>query len=282
MELMAIPFPGIDPIAISIGWLKVRWYGIAYLVGLTLGWLYMRRLVQNTALWRSKPAMSPLQTDDFLLWLTFGTVVGGRVGYFLLYEPSAFFSNPMQFFVVWEGGMAFHGGLLGVTLAIILFARVNRLSILSVGDLCGAIVPFGLFFGRIANFINAEMYGKLTNVPWAVEFPVRIQGLAEPIFQARHPTQLYEAFFEGFLVFFLMRYLTHSRLAFKRPGLVAGVFLLAYGTARIGVEFFKEWDYTQYFTTTYFSEGMVYSLPMLAVGAYLVLHAMRAKLSATE
>jgi phosphatidylglycerol---prolipoprotein diacylglyceryl transferase len=277
MELMAIPFPSIDRVAFSFGWLKVRWYGIAYLAGLTLGWLYMRRLVQNATLWRSTPAMTPLQTDDFLLWMTLGTVVGGRVGYFLFYEPGSFLNHPLQFFIVWEGGMAFHGGLLGVTLAIILFARINRLSILSVGDLCGAIIPFGLFFGRIANFINAEMYGKLTNVPWAVEFPVTISGFPEPVFQARHPTQLYEAFFEGILMFFLMRYLTHSRLAFKRPGLVAGSFLLAYGVARIGVEFFKEWDYTQYFTTAYFSEGMVYSLPMLAVGAYLVLHAVRAK-----
>ncbi len=272
MELMAIPFPGIDPVAISLGPLHVRWYGLAYLAGLVLGWLYMRYLLRDQSLWRGAAPMRPEQADDFLLWATLGTVIGGRVGFFLLYEPTMLIEHPLRFFAVWQGGMAFHGGLIGVILAIYLFARVNRIPFLSLGDLAGAVVPFGLFFGRIANFINGEVYGRLTNVPWAVDFP---PSVLEPgdLPGPRHPTQIYEAFLEGIVIFLLIRYLTHSRGSLKRPGLTAGAFLCAYAAARITVEFFKQWDYAEFFTTRYFSEGMVYSLPMFAFGAYLILRA---------
>ena len=273
MELMAIPFPGFDPVAISLGPLHVRWYGLAYLAGLVLGWLYMRRLLAEPGLWRGGAApMKPEQADDFLLWATIGTVVGGRVGFFLLYEPSMLIHNPLRFFAVWQGGMAFHGGLIGVILGIYLFSRVNKVSFLSLGDLSGAVVPFGLFFGRIANFINGEVYGRLTDVPWAVDFPASVLEPGD-LPGPRHPTQLYEAFLEGIVIFALIRYMTHSRGSLKQPGLTAGAFLCAYAMARIIVEFFKEWDYGQFFTTRYFSEGMVYSLPMLAFGAYLIARA---------
>jgi phosphatidylglycerol:prolipoprotein diacylglycerol transferase len=276
MEIMAIPFPDIDPVLFSIGPVKIRWYGLAYLAGLVLGWLYMRHLLRQPGLWRPTP-MTTLQADDFLLWATLGVVLGGRIGYFLFYEPNKFLGSPWQFFIVWKGGMAFHGGLLGMIVAVVLFARLNRIPILSLGDLCAAAAPFGLFFGRIANFINGEMYGRLTNVPWAVEFPKRILIDDRP-FGPRHPTQLYEAFLEGIVIFFLIRYLTHSREAFKKPGFAAGVFLIAYACARIFVEFFKEWDDKQFFTVPpYFSEGMVYSLPMLIIGVYFVLYARRTK-----
>lgn len=291
MELMAIPFPGIDPVAIDIGWLKVRWYGLAYLTGLTLGWLYMRRLLSNPALWRGPAPMTPTQADDFLLWATLGTVIGGRLGFILLYEPTAFIRAPMKVFTVWEGGMAFHGGLLGVITAIWLFSRVNRVNFLSLGDLCAAVVAIGLFFGRIANFINGEMYGRVTDVAWAVQFPYEVllpadQAAHETLhaighnpLDPRHPTQLYEAFMEGIVIFFLVRYFTHRLQAFKRPGLASGVFLISYAVARIIAEYFKEWDYAQTFTTAYFSEGMIYSLPMLALGAYLVVRANRISLT---
>jgi phosphatidylglycerol:prolipoprotein diacylglycerol transferase len=264
---MAIAFPDIDPVAFT---LEVKWYGIAYGAGFVLGWLYMRKLVQNGGLWRGKSPMTAVQVDDFLLWAIFGTVVGGRLGFFLLYEPSIFFNAPWQFFYLWKGGMAFHGGLVGVCLAVIYFARVNRVPLWSLADLCAAVVPIGLFFGRIANFINAEMYGRLTNVPWAVEFPHEILSLYGHAFGPRHPTQIYEALLEGLLLFMALVYLTRWRKALHWPGLSAGVFFLGYGAARIFAEYFKEWDMQQFFTTAYFSEGMVYSLPMLAFGAYLV------------
>jgi phosphatidylglycerol:prolipoprotein diacylglycerol transferase len=177
------------------------------------------------------------------------------------------FSHPLQFLRIWEGGMAFHGGLLGVGVAIWLFARRNRIPVRSLMDLSAAAVPFGLFFGRIANFINGEIYGRLADVPWAVDFPARVLAKGDAL-GPRHPTQLYEAALEGVAMFLLLRYFTHSRLSLRSPGLTTGVFLMAYGVFRIFAEYFKEWDMAQFFTTAYFSEGVVYSLPMIALGAY--------------
>jgi phosphatidylglycerol---prolipoprotein diacylglyceryl transferase len=280
MDLMAIAFPFNDPVAIHLyKEYGIRWYGLAYLVGLVLGWLYMRRLCREQRVWGGPAPMQPYQADDFLFWATIGTVLGGRLGFFLLYEPSMLIDNPLQFFIIWKGGMAFHGGLLGVGLAIWLFARHNRISVRSLMDLSAAVVPFGLFFGRIANFINGEIYGRLTDVPWAVEFPARV--LAKGDAQGpRHPTQLYEALLEGVVMFALLRFFTHSRLALRSPGFTTGLFLMAYGVFRIFAEYFKEWDMEQFFTqlsmirgTPYFSEGVVYSLPMIALGAYFALTA---------
>jgi phosphatidylglycerol---prolipoprotein diacylglyceryl transferase len=279
MDLMAIAFPFKDPVAIHLGLLSVRWYGLAYMVGLLLGWLYMRQLCEDKRLWGGLAPMKPYQADDFLFWATLGTVIGGRIGFFLLYEPGLLLHNPLQFFRIWEGGMAFHGGLLGVGAAIYFFARANQIPIRSLMDLSAAAVPFGLLFGRIANFINGEIYGRLTNVPWAVEFPpsVLLKGdLPGP----RHPTQLYEAFLEGIVMFFLLRYFTHSRRSLLSPGITSGVFLIAYGLFRIFVEYFKEWDAAEFFTTPYFSEGVVYSLPMIALGIYLIATARPAKQAA--
>ncbi|MDZ4792176.1 MAG: prolipoprotein diacylglyceryl transferase [Hyphomicrobiales bacterium] len=271
---MAIPFPNLDPVAIGIpipyvGSIPIRWYGLAYLAGLVLGWLYMRGLLRNERLWAGKPPMQPVQVDDFLLWATLGTVIGGRLGFILLYEPSIFIADPLKIFAVTEGGMAFHGGLLGVGAAIFLFARLNKIPVLSLMDLTAAAVPFGLFFGRIANFINGEIYGRLSDVSWAVDFPVRVLlNEDKPFPGPRHPTQLYEAFMEGILMFVLLRFLTHYRGALQRPGLTTGAFLIAYGVFRSVAEYYKEWDEAQFFTTAYFSEGMVYSLPMIALGVY--------------
>jgi len=274
MKLMAIPFPGIDPVAIALGPVHIRWYGLAYLTGLVLGWLYMRRLLGTPERWRGGPPMRTEQADDFLLWATLGTVIGGRLGFILLYEPGLFLRDPLRIFSVWEGGMAFHGGVIGVTLAIALFARVNKIPFLSLGDLTTAAVPFGLFFGRLANFINGEVYGRLTDVPWAVEFPAAVLD-AGHAFGPRHPTQLYEAFLEGVVLFLVLRYFTHARHSLRQPGFTAGLFLFGYAIARIGVEFFKQWDYQQFFTTAYVSEGMIYSLPMLICGAVLMARAGR-------
>lgn len=278
MELMAIPFPAFDPVAISVGPVSIRWYGLAYLVGLTLGWLYMRGLSRNSAIWAGGSPIRPEQVDDFLLWATVGTVVGGRLGFVVFYEPSYFLDHPLDVFAVWHGGMAFHGGLLGVGLATYIFARVHKLSVFTLMDLAAAAVPFGLFFGRIANFINGEIYGRLTDVPWAVEFPARVLSPGH-VEGPRHPTQIYEAFLEGIVLFVILRLLTHRAHALSRPGLTVGAFLMIYGAARIFVEFFKEWDYQQFFTTSYFSTGMVYSLPMVALGLYFYLRAASRKAS---
>jgi phosphatidylglycerol:prolipoprotein diacylglycerol transferase len=274
MQLLAIPYPAFDPVAIELGPLQIRWYGLAYLAGLTLGWLYMRRLLSQQEIWRGGAPMKPTQADDFLLWATLGTVVGGRLGYVFLYEPGNFLSNPIAILQVWNGGMAFHGGLIGVATAIVLFARYNKVPFLSLGDLAAAAVPFGLFFGRIANFINGEVYGKLTTVPWAVLFPPSVLEPADT-YGPRHPSQLYEAFLEGLVMFLVLRYFTHSRGSLKQPGLTAGIFLSLYAASRISVEFVREWKYERFFTTEYFSSGMVYSLPMLAVGIYLIMRANR-------
>jgi phosphatidylglycerol:prolipoprotein diacylglycerol transferase len=275
MEYMAIAFPFNDPVAVHLGPLSIRWYGLAYMAGLLLGWLYMRRLCQDGRLWGGTSPVQPTQADDFLFWATLGTVLGGRLGFFLFYEPSILFKNPLQFFRIWEGGMAFHGGLLGVGLAIYLFSRAQGIPVRSLMDLSAAVVPFGLFFGRIANFINGEIYGRLSDVPWAVDFPYRVLAKGD-LPGPRHPTQLYEAFLEGIVMFVLLRYFTHSRRSFLSPGLTTGVFLMAYGVFRIFAEYFKEWDTAQFFTTAYFSEGVVYSLPMIALGAYFALSARRA------
>ena len=162
MDLMAIAFPFNDPVAVKLGPLAIRWYGLAYMAGLLLGWLYMRRLCADERLWGEPSPMRPEQADDFLFWATLGTVIGGRLGFFLFYEPAMLFSHPLQFFRIWEGGMAFHGGILGVGLAIWLFGRRNRIPVRSLMDLSAAVVPFGLFFGRIANFINSEVVGRVS------------------------------------------------------------------------------------------------------------------------
>jgi phosphatidylglycerol:prolipoprotein diacylglycerol transferase len=280
MDIMAIPFPNIDPVAVEIGPVAIRWYGLAYLAGLLLGWIYMKRLLSQPGLWRGGVTpMPPAKADDFLLWATLGTVVGGRLGFVLLYEPSMFIAEPWRVLAVQEGGMAFHGGLLGVGLAIYLFARANKVPVLSLMDLSAAAVPFGLFFGRIANFINGEIYGRLTDVPWAVDFPARVMSPGDAP-GPRHPTQLYEAFLEGIVMFALLRVLTHRRGLLQRPGMVTGAFLAAYGVFRIFAEYFKEWDTAQFFTTAYFSEGMVYSAPMIVLGVYFWLRGSRGTLTA--
>lgn len=277
MDQMAIAFPFGDPVAIHIyGQFGIRWYGLAYTAGLLLGWYYMRRLCEDKRLWGGPVPIQPYQADDFLFWATVGVVLGGRTGYFLLYEPGSLLKSPLQFFEIWQGGMAFHGGLLGVGLAVWLFARRERLPVRPLMDLAAAAAPFGLFFGRIANFINAEIYGRLTDVPWAVEFPRAVLVRAGHALGPRHPTQIYEALLEGAVMLALLRFFTHSRRSLASPGLTAGVFLMAYGAFRIFAEYFKEWDMAEFFTTPYFSEGVVYSLPMIAYGAYLAATAKKA------
>jgi phosphatidylglycerol---prolipoprotein diacylglyceryl transferase len=284
MDQMAIAFPFSDPMAIHIyGQFGIRWYGLAYMAGLLLGWYYMRVLCRDQRLWGGPVPMQPLQVDDFLFWATLGVVLGGRIGFFLFYEPSLLLKHPLHFFQIWEGGMAFHGGLLGVGLAVLIFSRRHQVPIRSLMDLSAAAVPFGLFFGRLANFVNAEMYGRSADVPWAVDFPREVLLSAHHALVPRHPTQIYEALLEGVAMFILLRIFTHSRRSFFWPGLTTGIFLAAYGVFRIFAEYFKEPDKSDWLATHYdwlashyLSIGMIYSLPMIAYGAYLIATAKKA------
>jgi phosphatidylglycerol:prolipoprotein diacylglycerol transferase len=267
--MLAIPFPSIDPIAVSFGPFAIRWYGLAYFAGIVIGWWYARRLVANERLWGGRPApMTSGDIDDFLLWLVVGIVAGGRVGYALFYQPGHFLDDPLGFFRLWEGGMSFHGGLAGVILAMTIFALMRKIPMLSLFDVSAASVTFGLFFGRVANFINGELWGRTTDVPWGMVFPT---GGPLP----RHPSQLYEAALEGVLLFIALRILTHGFLSLTRPGLTGGAFIAGYGIARIAIEFVREPDAQLGFFVGGLTMGMMLSIPMVIVGVAAMLLARR-------
>ncbi|WP_142847293.1 prolipoprotein diacylglyceryl transferase [Telmatospirillum sp. J64-1] len=257
---MAIAFPDIDPVALQIGPIAIRWYALAYITGLMGGWAYLRWLV-------SKPphAMTKVDVDDFLVWATVGVVLGGRLGYVLFYQPAYYLQNPLEILFLWQGGMAFHGGALGVIIAIILFSRRRGLNLLRVGDMICCTVPIGLFFGRIANFINGELWGRpAPDVPWAVIFPT---GGPVP----RHPSQLYQAAMEGLLLFLLLHLLWRVEAVRMRAGTLAGTFLAGYGIARMIGELFRQPDAHIGFLAGGITMGQVLSLPMVAAGLALIL-----------
>ena len=266
MNLLAIPFPAIDPALIEIGPFAVRWYSLAYVAGIVFAWIYMKRLVSNSALWAGEPPITPLQIDDLLLWSTLGVILGGRIGYIIAYNPGAYLADPLSIFAIWNGGMSFHGGFLGVVLAVAVFCRANGLRFLPVIDAVATGVPIGLFFGRIANFINGELFGRETDVPWAVVFP---NGGPAP----RHPSQLYEAALEGLLLFLVIRVCTHRLFKLKQTGFISGVFALGYGASRVAVEFFRKPDDQIGFLAGGATMGMMLSVPMILVGVYLLFKA---------
>jgi len=259
MYLTAIPFPAIDPILIEVGPLAIRWYSLAYIAGLLLGWMYIKRLLSREELWASKAPMTILQSDDFLLWTAMGVIIGGRLGYTLFYSFSYYLENPLAILQVWNGGMSFHGGMLGVVIAIALYCRRNSLNYLSTMDLVAAAVPLGLLFGRIANFINGELFGRTTDVAWGVIFP---NGGPEP----RHASQLYEAFFEGLVLFIVLRILVNKYKILHHPGMASGVFLVGYGLSRIFVEFYRMPDAHIGYFFGFITMGMILSLPMVIFG----------------
>jgi phosphatidylglycerol:prolipoprotein diacylglycerol transferase len=261
--MLAITFPMIDPVAISLGPLVIRWYALAYIAGLLLGWRYCRYLAA-----RSGP-VTPDAFDDFLTWATLGVVIGGRLGYVLFYRPDHFLFHPLEIFEVWQGGMSYHGGMIGVLLAVFIYARRHNIPALALGDLVAAAAPIGLFFGRIANFINGELAGRPSDVPWAMAFPA--YG-PDP----RHPSQLYEATLEGLVLFMLMAWLAHKPELRARHGFIGGAFLAGYGIARIIGEFFREPDTFIGFLSFGTTWGQWLSLPMVIVGVVLMLRAKRA------
>ena len=255
---LALTFPAIDPVLFSVGPFAIRWYALAYVAGLVLGWLYARRIAANAALWGSRARPSAADLDDLLVYAAAGVVLGGRLGYVLFYNPVFFLENPGEIIAVWRGGMAFHGGLAGCLVALSILARQRGLPVLSLADVASAAAPVGLFFGRIANFINGELWGRPTDVSWAVVFP---HGGPLP----RHPSQLYEAATEGLLLFLLLA-LAIRLGALRRPGLVCGLFGIGYGVARIGCEFFREPDPQLGFLIAGSTMGMLLSLPLILAG----------------
>lgn len=276
MHLLAIAYPNIDPVAFSFGPLSVKWYGLAYMAGLLLGWLYVKRLIANASLWRGGRApLTDGMIDDLLLLVTLGVVLGGRLGHVLFYEPAYYLSRPLEILKIWQGGMAFHGGVIGVTIALWIFSRWRKVSIFSVADVVTAAVPIGLFFGRVANFINSEVVGTVSSVPWAIAFP----GYGE---QPRHPAMLYEAFLEGAVLFAILWWLIHKREALKMPGLVVGAFLAGYGLFRMFVEIFKIEEYRILFDGWPITRGMAYSVPMVLAGAFLIWRARRVAASGPQ
>jgi phosphatidylglycerol:prolipoprotein diacylglycerol transferase len=256
--LAALPFPEIDPILIQFGPFAIRWYALAYIGGLLLGWRYMRKLSPGLG-----GKVSSAAVDDFLIWATIGVVLGGRLGYVLFYQPAYFAARPLEIFYVWQGGMSFHGGLLGVLLASVIFARKQGIPFLALADLLALVAPIGLFFGRIANFINGELWGRPADVPWAIVFP---RAGAEP----RHPSQLYEALLEGLFLLLLLAALYRYWPKARREGVLGGAFLAGYGLARIFVEFFREPDAYLGLIAFGLSLGQILSAPMVLGGLWLV------------
>lgn len=267
-----MPFPDIDPVAVAIGPIAIRWYALAYIAGLVLGWWGARRLAAADRLWGDVRRPTPVAIDDLVVWVAIGLILGGRIGYVLFYNLEAYLSNPLEILAVWRGGMAFHGGLIGAVVAMILFARSRGLPFLPILDLVAVVTPIGLFFGRIANFINGELWGRpAPDFPYAVVFPY-----AGDV--PRYPSQLFEAAGQGLLLFLVML-IAVAVAGFRKPGLLAGVFGIGYGLARIATEFFREPDPQLGFLfgrevdalSGGVTMGMLLSLPLVLGGIVLVL-----------
>jgi len=269
MQFLTIAFPVFNPVAIAIGPITIKWYALAYIGGIVLGWLYARALIKNEKLWGGPAPITLPQMDDFILWVTLGIIVGGRAGYVLFYNLPFFLQHPLEIFVLWNGGMSFHGGFLGCVVAVMWFARRNGIPILSLGDITTGVAPIGLLLGRIANFVNSELWGRTADasVPWAVVFP---NGGPLP----RHPSQLYEAGLEGILLFIILAMMIRMG-ALKRPGLILGSFIAIYGFARITAEFFREPDPQLGFLWGGLTMGMLLSVPMIIAGVILIVLARR-------
>lgn len=263
---MALPFPEIDPVVIAVGPLAVRWYALAYLAGFLLAWKYALWIVSRD------PAQRPDKDDidGFIPWAVIGVILGGRIGYILFYQFDLYAADPLEAFKVWNGGMSFHGGALGVIAALFAYSMLHKFSLLRLSDAACAGVPIGLFFGRIANFINGELYGRVTDVSWAVLFP---RGGALP----RHPSQLYEAVLEGLVLFLVLFVLIRNPAIRNRPGIVTGVFLAGYGIARFMVEFVREPDYQLGLFWNALSMGQLLCVPMILFGCFAAYQACKGR-----
>jgi phosphatidylglycerol:prolipoprotein diacylglycerol transferase len=257
--MYAILFPNLNPVALSFGPLEIRWYGIAYVVGILLGWAYSKHLVR-----RFSSTIQLKDIDDFIVWATVGIVAGGRLGYALFYKPWEYLSSPFKLLYLWQPGMSFHGGLLGMIIVIVWFCRRRKLPLLVFGDVIASSAPIGLFFGRIANFINSELYGRMTDAPWGIIFP---NGGPYP----RHPSQLYEAVLEGVVLFLLMYGIEHfTKRRQTNPGFLFAVFLIGYAVARIIVEMFRQPDNHLGYFMGGLTLGQILSIPIILGGLALL------------
>ena len=283
-----MPFPEFDPVLIQLGPLPIRWYALAYVAGIVLGWWYASRLAKTERLWAGgkSPVTGP-QLDDLVLWITLGVILGGRFGYALFYKPAMFaqlftgdsWGERLELLQLWTGGMSFHGGFLGVVVAIALYANRQKINPLSLGDLIAPVAPIGLLFGRIANFINGELWGRETTVPWAIRFcNARIEqmyGFCPAGNEPRHPSQLYEAGLEGLLLFVILSLAIWKWRMLKRPGFVTGLFLLGYGVCRAALENVRQPDAGLEHLPLGLTMGMILSIPMMLVGAWLIWRALK-------
>lgn len=267
-SLSALTFPQIDPVLIQIGPIAIHWYGLAYVIGILAGWYFAKKVVSNPRLWpESGSPIKPEHLDDFLTWAVIGIVAGGRLGYVLFYNFSYYMANPLSIPAVWDGGMSFHGGTIGSILAMILFARSRGFSAFSLLDVIATASCFGIFFVRIANFVNSELWGRTSDVPWAMVFP---NGGPLP----RHPSQLYEAGLEGFVLFCVLALLIFRFGKLKTPGYVGGAWVVGYAISRIIVEFFRQPDaHIGYLAGDWLTMGMILSLPMVAIGLWGIMTA---------
>ncbi|HWW11893.1 MAG TPA: prolipoprotein diacylglyceryl transferase [Brevundimonas sp.] len=273
-------FPEFNPVWFSIGPLDIRWYALAYVAGIVLGWWYAARIIKTDRLWTpGKAPITTQQLDDLVLWVTLGIILGGRFGYALFYQPHLYgqlFMGPdnLALFRLWDGGMSFHGGLLGCTLAVVVFALRSKARILSIGDIALAAAPFGLMFGRLANFINGELWGRETTVPWAVRFCndsiQRMYGFCPAGNEPRHPSQLYEAGLEGVFLFGILAFAIWKVGLLRKPGYVTGLFLLGYGLIRATLETVRQPDAGLDHLPLGLTMGMILSVPMMLVGAWLI------------
>lgn len=288
-------FPDIDPYVFGVHLqfdllgrhfdLGVRWYALAYVAGILIGWRYVIGLVRNPKLWGPKtPTMTPVQVDDLVLWVTIGVIAGGRLGSVLFYNTDILFERPLEIFQIWKGGMSFHGGVIGVGLAMLLFSRTHKMQFLAVADLVAACQPIGQFFGRIANFINGELWGRPTDMPWGMVFCNERLAFSDGRCPAgdipRHPSQLYEAALEGVVLFLILRLATHRLKWLQRPGAVTGLFLILYALFRVSLEFVREPDPTVLNGVTSLpwglTMGMTLSVPMALIGGYILWRALKA------
>ena len=254
-------FPNIDRVIISLGPLAVSWYSLSYVVGIMLGWFYILKLIAHD----TNNDINKKHIEDFITWIIIGVIIGGRLGYVLFYDPVKYFSNPIEILKTYKGGMSFHGGIIGYITASALFARRNNISFLGLTDLSAAATPIALFLGRIANFINAELYGRVTDVPWSFVFP-------RSDYKPRHPSQLYEAALEGLILFCILAVVALKFRGLSKRGLLSGLFLIFYTVFRIFVEFFREPDAQIGFFAGSFTMGQLLSVPMLIAGMFLIFY----------
>jgi phosphatidylglycerol---prolipoprotein diacylglyceryl transferase len=252
-----ITFPNINPVILKIGPLAISWYSLSYVVGILLAWSYGLKLVKKFDL-----KISHKNLEDFVTWAVISIVIGGRLGYISLYNPWKYLAHPVEILKTYEGGMSFHGGITGLILAAYFFCRKYHINFLNFTDILAATAPIGLFLGRVANFINSELYGRVTDAPWAIIFPGS-EGLP------RHPSQLYEAFCEGFLLLLILAYGIFKKNSLSKAGLTSGIFLILYASFRILIEFFREPDIHIGFIFNAVTMGQILSLPMLMFGVYL-------------